>query len=92
MGVKEILTSMLRNLGFFLQATGRSPQAPEPCRDKVDRCSGEIIPESNVENELALGRDWQQRQGRRCQWMNVHTHLHTQTHTQCFCLDSDLDG
>lgn len=79
-GVKEILISMLGKLGFFLQATGRSPKSPEPCRGKIDWCSGEIIPEANVENELALGGDWQQRQSSRCQWMNVRTSAHTHTH------------
>lgn len=75
------LTYELGKLGFFLQATGRSPKSPEPCRGKIDWCSGEIIPEANVENELALGGDWQQRQSSRCQWMNVHAHLHTHTHS-----------
>lgn len=55
---KGILTSMLRSLGFFLQATGRFLQAPEPCRNKVDWCSWEIILEAHMENELAWGRDW----------------------------------
>lgn len=50
MAVQEILTSSLRNLGFFLKATERSLQVPEPCRNKVDWYSGEIILEANVEN------------------------------------------
>ncbi len=32
----EDLQSTLKNWGFFLQATGRTLQAPEPCRDKTD--------------------------------------------------------
>lgn len=50
MAVQEILTSSLRNLGFFLKATERSLQVPEPCRNKVDWYSGEIILEANMEN------------------------------------------
>lgn len=78
-GVKEILISMLGKLGFFLQATGRSPKAPEPCRGKIDWCSGEIIPKANVENELALGRGLaakteQQMSMDECARTAAHTH------------------
>lgn len=84
LGVKKILPSIVRNLGFSLQATGRSLQAPEPCEDKIG--PGEIILETNIENELALGRDWRQRHGSRSQWMNVHTHLHIHTNTHSVLL------
>lgn len=52
------LQSTLKNLGSFLQATGRTLQAPELCRDKTDWCSGEIILEANMENALAWRRAW----------------------------------
>ena len=80
-GVKESLISMLGKLGFFLQATGMSPKAPEPCRGKIDWCSGEIIPEANVENELALGRGLATKTGEQSMDECAHTSAHTNTHS-----------
>lgn len=72
---------MLRKLGFFLQATGKSSKAPEPCRGKIDWCSGEIIPEANVENELALGRGLAKKTGEQ---MSTDECAHTSAHTNTY--------